>query len=291
MLPRATPRRVTKVTGSEAVRSSDGFVSVVAAGTADCSETALPAKAVFPPLKSRMLALVRRSSKAQKETSQDPLHEGGKSATAKKQAWLPLESAASDSARVAVGALDANEEQDSSEQDRLRTGLTPGQHRQDGSDKEDSDEEDSDKEILCGATRSSRLKNGPVVVAASTCSSPGMHGAESAFERKDQKSLSELARESRKIDGKSLSDIAKEACELVRQQQGSLPHEQAQEQAQQQSRGQVCDNVCEEEEDPIQALERQWEQSIFVDYDFAHQQQLRRVVGLPVQRYPPGANP
>jgi hypothetical protein len=37
-------------------------------------------------------------------------------------------------------------------------------------------------------------------------------------------------------------------------------------------------------------LERQWAQSIFVDYDFAQQQHLRRIVGLPVQKLPPGAN-
>eukprot|EP00930_Biecheleria_cincta_P035312 TRINITY_DN24291_c0_g2_i1.p1 TRINITY_DN24291_c0_g2~~TRINITY_DN24291_c0_g2_i1.p1 ORF type:complete len:247 (+),score=41.54 TRINITY_DN24291_c0_g2_i1:41-781(+) len=137
-------------------------------------------------------------------------------------------------------------------------------------------------------TSSSRPKGSP---ASMRSSPPSMPEVETGTSEVAGMSLAQLAREARKIEGKSLSEIASEACELVKQEHGLLPHEKAQEQDQEQGHEQACQKIYEEVECPIEVLERQWAESIFVDYDFNQQQQLRRVIGLPVQRSPPGVYP
>lgn len=71
------------------------------------------------------------------------------------------------------------------------------------------------------------------------------------------------------LSGNSLAAMALEALEQA-SQQFAAPHQQ---------------------QDPLEELEREWAESIFVNMEHEHQQQLRRVIGLPILSYPSGSEP
>lgn len=229
-LPRASRRVATTTSDKTASRSSDCFESIVVEphhGKPDSSPTtASAAKSACPRLKSKMLALVWRSSKNQEPSTQDT----------RKQAWQP----------------DDAPEDDSSKVHAEKNGTAPKLQCQ-----EDSPD---DVELDTACPTPSSLAEADTGV--------------------EQKTLAQLAREARMFEGQSLAEIAAEAMALARQEMDELPHEQ---QAQDQPKP---EQNPVQEADPIQviqALEREWTDSMFVDFEYEHRQQLRRVIGLPRQ--------
>lgn len=250
--PRAASRRRATVTGAEAAVSSEGFASVVAKPHHDKSDSSLtmvlPAKTACPRLKSKMLALVWRSSKKQEPSSQDT-----RPPAARKQAWLSHDSPAADSACADGSTSQELPKDDSSKVDAEKNGTVPKLHHQ----------EDSPDDFVAGTAF------------------PSPASLPEADAGVQQKTLSQLAREARMIEGQTLAQLAFEALELARQEMGELPHE---EQAQEEQPEAEQALRQQEVEDPIQALELQWRESMFVNFDWEQQQQLRRAVGLPRQQ-------